>query len=140
MASINTYLRFDGTCEEAFEFYRSILGGEFLTKSYFSEMPPEYPVADHEKTRVMHMTLPVGEHHMLFGSGTSESFGGAPVVGDNFSISYTADTEDKARRIFDELSEGGAVVMPMDKTFWNSLFGMLTDKFGISWMVSFELG
>jgi PhnB protein len=85
----------------------------------------------------MHVSLPIG-NTILMGSDSSESWGQATVIGNNFSVSINADSKDEAVRIFNGLSAGGKVMMPMDKTFWGAYFGMFTDKFGIQWMVNFD--
>ena len=142
MASINPYLIFNGTCEAAFNLYRSVFGGEFPYVGRFKDMPETggQPVPASEGEKIMHMSLPIGGGTVLLGSDTSEAFGQKVVEGNNFSISINTGSEEEADRIFKGLSEGGSVTMPMGKTFWNSYFGMLTDKFGINWMVSFEYG
>jgi PhnB protein len=138
MASLHVYLNFDGTCEDAFNFYKSVFGGEFTAFNRFSEMPPEMPVPEGDKNKVMHVSLPIGEHSILMGSDTIEGFGPLLKEGNNFSLSFDAESEAHADKMFNALSEDGNVVMPMDKSFWGSYFGMLTDKFGINWMISFS--
>lgn len=139
MVSINPYLTFPGTCEEAFLFYRSVFGGDFPYMGRFKDMPPMdgKAVPDNEKEKIMHVSLPVG-NGILMGSDSSEAFGHATVIGTNFSISVNADTDEQADTFFNGLSAGGKITMPMQKTFWGSYFGMLTDKFGIQWMISHE--
>ena len=141
MPTINPYLTFNGTCEEAFTFYKSVFGGEFPFMGRFKDMPPMdgKSVPAEEGNKIMHVSLPVSKETTLMGSDTSSAFGPAPVAGTNFSLSVNTDSEAEADKIFKALSAGGKVTMPMSKTFWGSYFGMLTDKFGIAWMVSFEL-
>ena len=138
MKSISPYLTFNGDCEAAFNFYKDVFGGEFLHIGRFKEMPKEYPVDSKDENLVMHVTLPIGPHTVLMGSDTSESFGPPPMKGNNFSISYMAESKEEANKIFSTLAEDGTVTMPMSDTFWNSYFGMCTDRFGIQWMVSFD--
>jgi PhnB protein len=138
MASVNPYLTFNGNCEEAFNFYKSVLGGEFPYIGRFKDMPSETPIPDSQKEKIMHVSLPVGNGTFLFGSDTSPEFGGASHPGDNFSISINADSEEEATKLFNGLSAGGKVTMPLDKTFWGAFFGMFTDKFGINWMVNYD--
>jgi PhnB protein len=135
MAPINPYLFYDGRCEEAFEFYKSIFGGEFQMKSRYKEMPGKpCPEADREK--IMHIALPVMNGSILMGSDSPSD---VPIIaGNNFSISVDVTNEDEADRIFNSLSSGGSVIMPMEKTFWNSYFGMCSDKYGINWMISYS--
>lgn len=139
MASLHTYLTFNGDCEKAFEFYKSVFGGEFESMSRFSEMPddPKFRISDEDKNKIMHVSLPIGNGSVLMGSDTSGEMAMHFKKGNNFSISINADTRADADRYFAELSTNGRVIMPMNSTFWGSYFGMLTDSFGIQWMVSF---
>lgn len=138
MKKINPYITFDGNCEAAFNFYKSVFGGEFLSIGRFSEMPSEYTVPEKDKNLIMHVSLPMGES-TLMGSDTSDSFGPPIKQGNNYSISIDTESKEEADRLFAGLSKDGTVIMPMDKTFWGSYFGMLTDQFGINWMVSAEI-
>lgn len=142
MTTINVYLTFDGDCEEAFNLYKSVLGGEYAAFSRFGEMPPQEgmpPLPEEHKNRVMHVSLPVSKETVLMGSDTGGEWASNHVVGNNFSVSIGTDSKEEADRIFAALSADGQATMPMDNTFWGSYFGMLTDKFGINWMVSFDL-
>lgn len=136
--SLNTYLTFEDNCREAFEFYRSVFGGEFSEIHTFAEAPAEMSVSDAEKDRIMHVSLPVGSS-VLMGSDSCSAFCPPPVVGDNFSISIVAESKDHCDDMFAKLSDGGTVKMPMSETFWGAYFGMWTDRFGINWMVDYEL-
>ena len=138
MLSINPYLTFNGNCEEAFNFYKSVFGGEFPYVGRFKDMPSDHPVSDEQKEKIMHISLPISKETTLMGSDSSAEFGQATVIGNNFSISINADSAEEARRVFEGLSAGGKVTMPLDKTFWGALFGMFTDKFGINWMVNHD--
>lgn len=141
MTTINPYLTFNGNCEEAFNFYKSVFGGEFPYVGKFGEMPedPRYTIPESEKDKIMHITLPISKETTLMGSDSSEAFGHATVQGNNFSISINTDTSEEATRIFTVLSVGGKINMPLEKTFWGALYGMFTDKFGIHWMVNCNL-
>ncbi len=141
MATVNVYLSFNGTCETAFNFYKSVFGGEFNYIGRFKDMPSsEQSIPDSEKDKIMHVGLPISKETMLLGCDMPEIMTGQKfVVGNNFSICITATSEEESHRIFNALSVGGTVTMPLEKTFWSPLFGMLTDKFGISWMVDLEL-
>lgn len=139
MAAINPYLTFNGNCEEVFNFYKSVFGGEFSYMGRFGEMPPgEHPLADADKNKIMHVSLPISKETHLFGSDALAAFGGVPQMGDNISVSINADSEQEADKLFNGLSAGGNVTMPMNKTFWGAYFGMFKDKFGINWMVNFD--
>ena len=139
MASINPYLTFNGNCEAAFLFYKSVFGGEFPYLGRFGDMPKEDGMncPPEEANLIMHVSLPIG-NTILMGSDASESFGSGSVAGNNFSISINTDSREEADRIFTGLSNGGKVTMPMENTFWGAYFGMFTDKFGINWMVNFD--
>lgn len=140
MTTINPHLTFNGNCEAAFNFYKSVFGGEFPYVGKFKDMPenPEYQLTENDMEKIMHISLPISKETVLMGSDSSEAFGKASVVGNNFSISINTDTLEEAERLFSALSEGGQVTMPMNKTFWGSHFGMLIDPFQIQWMVSFS--
>ena len=137
--SINPYLTFNGNCEEAFNHYRSVFGGNFPYVGRFKEMPPMdgKSVPESEANKIMHMSLPIG-NSILMGSDSSDAFGHATTLGNNFSISVNATTDAEADKLFNGLAHGGHVTLPMAKTFWGSYFGMCVDKFGIHWMVSHE--
>ncbi|MGN6490517.1 MAG: VOC family protein [Agriterribacter sp.] len=142
MATVNVYLTFNGNCEAAFNFYKSVFGGDFPYIGRFKDMPPgeegkTMSVEDGE--RIMHVSLPISKETMLMGSDTGGEWASTFIQGNNFSISVNTESREEADKIFDKLSAGGKVTMPMNNTFWNSYFGMLTDQFGINWMVSFEL-
>ncbi|MCG8544946.1 MAG: VOC family protein [Alphaproteobacteria bacterium] len=136
--SLNTYLHFNGNCREAFEFYQSVFGGEFSEFHTYAEAPADMGVPDAEKDRIMHVSLPVGSS-VLMGSDSCSAFGPPPVAGTNFTISILGESKAHCDEMCAKLSDGGNVMMPMDETFWGAYFGYWTDKFGISWMVNYEL-
>lgn len=140
MTTINIYLTFNGNCQEAFEFYEEAFGKKIAMMSKFSEMPPDpnYPVAEEDMDRIMHVSLPISRETVLMGSDTGGEWGAHFQQGNNFSVSIGTDSKAEADRLFYVLSEGGNVSMPMSDTFWESYFGMFTDKFGIQWMVSYD--
>jgi PhnB protein len=141
MAVVNPYLTFDGNCEEAFNFYESVFGGKLGPVMRFSEMPQgDAQLPDEIKNRVMHVALPMTGRSVLMGSDSCPGFGPPLNAGNNFTVSVGPEDEDDARRIFDGLAAGGTVTMPLEKAFWGALFGMLTDKFGIQWMVNYDYG
>lgn len=139
MATVNTYLTFNGNCEAAFDFYKSVFGGEFTYIGRFGEMPAsdEYQVPEGDKNKIMHVSLPIGSS-VLMGSDTGEHYAASFLQGNNFSVSITADSKDEADKIFKALSQGGQVTLPLDFMFWGDYFGMLVDQFGINWMMSFN--
>jgi PhnB protein len=137
MNTINPYLTFDGNCEAAFAFYKSIFGGEYQTISKFKDMPPmpgmELP--DSAKERIMHVSLPISKETILMGSDSNPAMGKVP-FGKQISLSVNTESKAEADRIFNALAAGGQITMPIGEMFWGAYFGMLDDKFGISWMVN----
>jgi PhnB protein len=138
MASINPYLNFKDNTEEAFKFYKNVFGGEFQTIMRFKDMPSEQPMSEDTGNKIMHVALPIGKGTILMGSDAPEGFGPPLTVGNNFSIAISTDSKEEADRIYKNLSAGGQLTMPMDNAPWGSYFGMLTDKFRVNWMVSFD--
>lgn len=141
MTTVNVYLIFDGNCEEAFNFYRSVLGGEFSYVGRFNDMPPQEgmpPVTEEMGNKIMHMSLPMSNETMLMGSDTGGEWASSFIRGNNFSVSINTDSKEKADRLFEGLSSGGKVTMPLANTFWGDYFGMFEDRFGINWMISFN--
>jgi PhnB protein len=139
MSTVNVYLTFAGQCEEAFERYRSIFGGEFASLARFGEMPQDenFTVDEALRDRIMHVTLPISDETALMGSDTLPGSGPDLVIGTNFSVSVAPDSREEADRLFDALSEGGSATMPMADQFWDAYFGMCTDRFGIQWMINY---
>lgn len=136
---INPYLNFDGKAEEAMTFYQSVLGGEFVGGiNYFGEIPGmELP--KEEKTRVMHITLKIEDQTSIMASDTSPSMGHVWIKGNHNIVSIHPDSKEDGARIFNALSEGGTIEMPYEKVFWGSYFGSFEDKYGIGWMVNYDL-
>ena len=137
MPAMNPYLNFNGTTEEAFNFYKSVFGGEFAMVMRFKEIPNEYKGPDHEDNKIMHISLPIEGGNTLMGSDAPEAMPDS-VIGSNVSLSLHPTTKEEADRLFKGLSAGGNVVMPMADAFWGSYFGMFVDKFEIHWMISVE--
>ena len=142
MTTVNPYLTFNGNCEEAFNFYKSAFGGEFfpivrLKDVPSKDMPSRQPMSESEGEKIMHVSLPIGQGTVLMGSDKPETFGPL-TIGKNFSISIRPESEEEATNLFNGLSVGGQITMPLQKTFWNAYFGMFTDKFGIQWMVNYD--
>ena len=135
MAAINAYLLFNGNAEEAFNFYKSVFGGDFQMVMRFKDAPPEHRGAESEGNKIMHIALPIGQS-ILMASDAPEAQ--KVNVGSNFSISISASTKEEADSFYNGLSAGGQTYMPMSNTFWGSYFGMLQDKFGVHWMVSYD--
>lgn len=142
MATANIYLTFDGNCEAAFTFYKSIFGGEFPYLGRFKDMPLQEgipPLTEEMKEKIMHVSLPIGNGTVIMGSDAGGDWAPKIKQGNNFSISVTAESREEADRLFAGLTEGGQVTMPLAVTFWGEYFGMCTDRFGINWMVGFRI-
>jgi PhnB protein len=139
MATTNIYLNFDGNCEEAFNFYKSVFGGEFNYIGRFSDMPKseDFSIPEADLNKIMHIGFPIGTS-ILMGSDIGGDWAPTYVQGNNFSVSVTADSKEEADRVFNSLSQGGEITMGLEMTFWGDYFGMLIDKFGVNWMVSFN--
>lgn len=140
MASTSIYLNFSNQTEEAFEFYRSVFGGEFDGKvSRFGEIPPTEntpPLSDADKNLIMHVSLPILGGVKLMGTDAPESMGFKLNPGNNVYISLHPDTRTEADRLFRELSVGGKVEMPMAEMFWGDYYGSFADRFGVQWMIN----
>ena len=138
--TVNPYLNFNGTCEEAFNQYKSIFGGEFSYVGRYSDMPadPNHPISEEDKNIIMHMSLPLANGSVLMGSDAGGEWASNIVVGANVTLSLNATSKEEADRVFNALADGGVVTMPMNATFWGDYFGMCIDKFGINWMMSFN--
>ena len=138
MALINPHINFNGNAEEAFTFYKSVFGGEFAMVMRFKDLVvPGFSPAGNEADKIMHIALPIGKN-ILMGNDVPQSMG---VVSENehrSKISVSAATREEADKLFNGLSAGGQVEMPMDNSPWGSYFGMFRDKFGIEWMVDFD--
>lgn len=137
MPSLNPYLNFNSNCEEAFNFYKSVFGGEFAMMMRFGEAPGEASGDPAEANKVMHVSLPVGPS-TLMGSDCPDSYGMKITPGNNYNISINADSREHADHLFNGLSAGGEALFPMQDQFWGDYFGMLKDKFGVQWMVSYS--
>ncbi|HET9570174.1 MAG TPA: VOC family protein [Bacteroidales bacterium] len=134
-------LNFNGFTEEAFNFYKKVFKTEFRMMQYFKDMPPMEgfpPVPDSLKNKVLHVELPIGGNAMLFGSDSLPEMGRGTTAGDNFAISLDASSKEEADALFNGLAEGGKAEMPMAMMFWGAYHGMLTDRFGIRWTISFQ--
>jgi len=136
MAQINPYIHFNGNAEEAFTFYKSAFGGEFATVVRFKDMSiPEHPISESEANRIMHIALPIGKSSVLMGSDTPEFMGRHNLNENRSKISISAESKEEADQLFNGLSAGGEVEMPMEDSPWGSYFGMFRDKYGIEWMI-----
>ena len=137
--SLSIYLNFDGNCREAFEFYRSVFGGDFAIVQTFGDGPPDMGVPEEAKDQIMHVSYPIGSS-VLMGSDVMPGFGPPHVTGTNFSVSYTTENREQTDEFFAKISEGGTVQMAPADMFWGAYFGACTDKFGITWQFNCEHG
>ena len=140
MASINPYIHFNGNAEEAFNFYKSVFGGEFVTIVRFKDMPsnPDFPMSEKEANKIMHIALPIGKTDVLMASDTPESMGKHNENETRSKISISTENKEEADKLFNGLSAGGGIEMPISDSPWGSYFGMFRDKYGIEWMVDFD--
>lgn len=135
---VNPYLNFAGTTEEAFTFYKSIFGGEFTMVQRFkdvADLPNKAQMSEADLNKIMHIALPIGAN-TLMATDTLTSMGQTLTVGNNLSLSLHPDTKEEADRLYGALSASGKAEMPMTDMFWGDYWGLLTDKFGIQWMIN----
>ena len=137
MTQLIPSIAFDGNAEEAFNFYRSVFGGEFSSLMRWKDNPSCKDWSEADKNLIMHAALPVGQG-MLMGNDFPKAIGQTLKQGNNFNVAIAPDTREEADRLFNGLSEGGQPKMPMQDMFWGGYFGALTDKFGIQWMINCE--
>lgn len=144
---LNHYLNFKGDTEAAFNFYKSVFGGEFSALMRYSDMPAQEGVSlsDADQQKIMHISLPINEFTVLMASDVSDQFCAKTnqpfAVGNNHYISINLESSEQAqaKTLFDALSKDGSIEMPLEKTFWGALYGAFTDQFGIKWMVNCQL-
>lgn len=143
MTKVNLYLNFAGGTEAAFAFYRQVFGGEYTAFQRFGDVPGMQGSPE-QLQRIMHVALPIGDNLVLMASDTPEldpvtGAGYHLNAGNNFYVSLHPSDEAEARRLFTALAEGGSVDTPLQAMFWGALYGALTDRFGIQWMVNCDL-
>ena len=138
MALMNPYINFNGNAEEAFNFYKSVFGGEFAKIMRFKDISgPGYPVAEKEANKIMHIALPIGKN-ILMANDVPESMGKVNENENRSKISISTKSKEEADKLFSGLSAGGIIEVPIGDSPWGSYFGMFRDKFGIEWMVDFD--
>jgi PhnB protein len=138
MALINPHINFNGNAEEAFNFYKSVFGGEFAKIMRFKDLSsPEFPVAENEANKIMHIALPIGKN-ILMANDVPESMGRTNENENRSKISISAESRDEADKLFYGLSAGGQIEGPIGDSPWGSYFGCFRDKYGIEWMVDFD--
>jgi PhnB protein len=135
MATINPYINFNGNAEEAFNFYKSVFGGEFTSIVRFKDLEgPEFPVPEEDANKIMRITLPIGEN-TLIANDVPEVLGPVNENENRSKIAISAETKEEADKLFKGLSEGGAVEMPMAESPWGTYFAMFRDQYGIEWTI-----
>jgi PhnB protein len=138
MAQINPHINFNGNAEEAFTFYKSVFGGEFAIIMRFKDISsPEFPVTENEANKIMHIALPIGKN-VLMANDVPESMGQTNENENRSKISISAENKEEADKLFNGLSVGGQIEVPIGDSPWGSYFGMFRDKYGIEWMVDFD--
>ncbi len=138
MPKLNPYLNFDGKAEEAFTFYRSVFGGEFVGGIHrMGGAPGTENLSEEEKQRVMHIALPIG-NELLMASDIMPSMNQQLTAGNNNYISVFPDSRQQADEYFKALSEGGKIEMPLEDQFWGDYFGCFSDKYGVYWMINYN--
>lgn len=136
---VYSYLNFNGQAEEAIHFYQSILGGEIPGgMMYLKDMPDAPTLEENDKNRVLHVTLQLSKDQMIMASDTFPGLGAAYKQGNQCQVYLDLDSREKTKAVFEALSAGGEIDMPLEDTFWGSYFGSCTDRFGICWMVGFD--
>ena len=138
MALINVHLNYNGNAEEAFTFYKSVFGGEFSKITRLKDLEgPDFPVDEKDANKIMHIALPIGNNTLM--ANDVPSFLGTVNENENRSkITVSAQSREEADKLFNGLSAGGTVEMPIQDSPWGSYFGMFRDKYGIEWMIDFD--
>ena len=138
MALINPYINFNGNAEEAFLFYKSVFGGEFAMIMRFKDISnPENPISEKEANKIMHIALPIGKN-ILMGNDVPEIMGRVNENENRSKIAIGAASREEADKLFNGLSAGGTIEVPISDSPWGSYFGMFRDKYGIEWMIDFD--
>ena len=141
MTTINPWINFNGNAEEAFVFYRSVFGGEFTKVMRFKDMAsPEFPVAEKDENKIMLISLPIGKSNVLMANDVPEFMGRVNENENRSKISVSTESKEEADKLFNGLSAGGKVEVPMVDSSWGSYFGMFRDKYGIEWVIEFSSG
>ena len=138
MTTINPYFSFLGNTEEVFLFYKSVFGGEFAGLQRFKDIPGGENMSADEQEKIMHITYEIAPGYVIMGTDSLESAGHTVNIGNHISLSIGTDSKEEAERLFNGLSAGGEIEMPLQDTFWNAYFGAFTDKFGVKWMVNYD--
>ena len=139
MALINPHINFNGNAEEAFTFYKSVFGGEFAKLVRVKDLAgPDFPVDEKDENKIMHITLPIGKNNMLIGNDVPDFMGKVNENENRSKIAISTESKEEADKLFNGLSAGGKIEMPIADSPWGSYFGMFRDKYGIEWIVDFD--
>jgi PhnB protein len=139
MTKLNPYLFFNGNCEEAFNFYKSVFRAEFKYLGRYKDVPnTDRQIFQESDEKIMHVTLPISKEATLMGSDDTDSYGEIG-LNNSFALYINTDNRDEADRLFNELSVGGQIKVSMTETFWGSYYGIFKDRFGINWKITFDL-
>lgn len=139
MITLNPWINFNGNAEEAFNFYKSVFGGEFTKIVRLKDLAsPEFPVADKDANKIMQIVLPIGGANMLIGNDVPEFMGKVNENENRSKIHLDTNSKEEAEKIFNGLSLGGQVEAPMGDSPWGTYFGMFRDQYGIEWIIEFN--
>jgi len=138
MFKLNPYLNFDGCAEEAFNFYKSVFGGEFSSIQKYGDRPGIRDLSDYDVNKIMHIALRIGEGNVIMGSDTLSFQKNILQTGNNFYICVQTTTKEETEELFNGLSRGGEIEMALQDTHWSGYFGMIKDKYGIQWMIGYH--
>lgn len=138
MKAVNPYLNLKGNTEEAFNFYKSVFGGEFVGVTRFRDFPDNpMGISEADLDKIAHISLPLGPDNLLSATDFVDAFPGEFVAGNNFYITLEPESEEEADQLFEALSAGGEVEMPLQKTAWAEKYGTFKDRFGVQWMMNY---
>jgi PhnB protein len=139
VTKLHSYLNFAGNAQEAFDFYKSVFGGDFSSAARFRDFPMEgVAIAEEDQDKLMHIALPIGDDNVLMASDVLESLGHRLVQGNNVYVSVHPTSREEADRIFNALAHGAEIEMPIADQAWGDYYGSLKDKFGVQWMVNYS--
>ncbi|MDB5004324.1 MAG: hypothetical protein JWQ34_2549 [Mucilaginibacter sp.] len=139
MISINPYFNFMGNTEDAMNFYKSVFGGEFTAFQRFTDSPGHEKMPKNEQSKIMHVSLPMGPSNAIMATDTLESMGMELTIGNNFYLCVNTESKEETAKFFNKLAEDGQIEMPLNETFWGGYCGMCRDKFGLQWMITYDM-
>jgi PhnB protein len=137
MPTLNSYLNFQGNTEEAFNFYKSVFGGDFTTLMRFKDMPGAAGAKSEEHDKIMHVALPIGKGNLLMATDMLDSMNQKRTMGNGVTLSLEADSKEEADKLFNGLAPGGKIGAQIADAPWGAYWGMITDKYGVQWMINY---